>query len=190
MMEAPARHEHATTDPDEVRAVFIDGMAGIGEFWGIGRAMGQLWAVLYLNSEPMTMDALVGATGITKGHASTNLRALQRLGLVSRSRRPGDRKDYYSPQADLWAFARSILRERQQKEFDQALASTAKALERLAMGRQSMEPDEYRFLKARLDAVKDFHGTIDRAVAAILKLEDLRVAASRLAPHRRRGESR
>jgi DNA-binding transcriptional regulator GbsR (MarR family) len=187
MMEAPTPYVSKATDPDEVRAIFIDGMAGIGEFWGIGRAMGQLWAVLYLSSEPMTMDGLVTATGITKGHASTNLRALQRLGLVSRSRRPGDRKDYYSPQADLWAFARSILRERQQKEFDQALASTSKALGELGRRRQSLDPEEYRFLKQRLDAVKDFHGTIDRAVAAILKLEDLRVAASRLAPHRRRG---
>jgi len=112
------------------------------------------------------------------------------VGLVSRSRRPGDRKDYYTPQADLWAFARSILRERQQKEFDQALASTSKALGELGKRRQSMDPEEYRFLKQRLDAVKDFHGAIDRAVSAILKLEDLRVAASRLAPHRRRAESR
>ena len=57
------------------------------------------------------MDDLVRAVGITKGHASTNLRALLRLGLVSRSSRPGDRKDYYTPQSDLWAFARSVLRE-------------------------------------------------------------------------------
>lgn len=171
---------------EEVRAIFIDGMGGIGEFWGIGRAMGQLWAVLYLNPEPMTMDALVLALGITKGHASINLRALQRLGLVSRTRRPGDRKDYYLPQADLWAFARSILKERQQQEFDQALASTSKALAQLERRRAAMDPLEYRFLKQRLLEIKNFHGTIDRAVAAILKLDDLRIAASRLAPGRRR----
>jgi DNA-binding transcriptional regulator GbsR (MarR family) len=170
---------------DDVRATFIEGMGGIGDFWGIGRAMGQIWAVLYLNPEPMTMDDLVDAVGITKGHASTNLRALLRLGLVTKSFRPGDRKDYYTPQADLWAFARSVLRERQKQEFDQALASTTRALQALEHRRPEMSSDEYRFLKQRLDGVRDFHGTIDRAVNALLRLEDLHQAAVRLSPRRR-----
>jgi DNA-binding transcriptional regulator GbsR (MarR family) len=160
-------------------------MGGIGEFWGIGRAMGQIWATLYLNPDAMTMDDLVVAVGITKGHASTNLRALIRLGLVTKSFRPGDRKDYYSPQADLWAFARSVLRERQKQEFDQALASTSRALKVLENGQSGTPGDEYAFLKGRLEAIRDFHGTIDRAVNALLKLEDLHQAVGRLAPRRR-----
>jgi len=173
---------------DLARTVFIDGMGGIGEFWGIARAMGQLWAVLYLSPEAMTMDQLVEAVGITKGHASTNLRALLRLGLVAKSWRPGDRKEYYSPQADLWAFARSILRERQKQEFDQALHSTVSALAMLDRHRGEIPPDEERFLRRRLEAIRDFHGTIDRAVAALLALEDLRHAVRRLAPRRNQQE--
>ncbi|GAC1577400.1 MAG: hypothetical protein NVS3B24_08350 [Candidatus Dormibacteria bacterium] len=171
---------------DQVRATFIEGMGNIGEFWGIARAMGQIWATLYLTPQPMTMDDLVEAVGITKGHASTNLRALLRLGLVSRSTRPGDRKDYYSPQSDLWAFARSVLRERQKQEFDQALASTSRALGHLEGGRREVSPEEFRFLKQRLEAVRDFHGTIDRAVNALLMLEDLHQAAARLKPSTRK----
>jgi DNA-binding transcriptional regulator GbsR (MarR family) len=170
---------------DIARATFVEGMGGIGEFWGIGRAMGQIWATLYLTPEPMTMDDLVVAVGITKGHASTNLRGLLRLGLVTKSFRPGDRKDYYSPQADLWAFARSVLRERQKQEFDQALASTSRALEVLEAGRTVTATDEFRFLKRRLEAIRDFHGTIDRAVGALLRLEDLHQAVGRLSPRRK-----
>ncbi len=184
-MVAQTAQPESSPGAGEVRATFVDGMGGIGEFWGIGRAMGQIWAVLYLNPEPMTMDDLVQAVGITKGHASTNLRALLRLGLVTKSFRPGDRKDYYAPQADLWAFARSILRERQKQEFDQALASTKRALEQLEDDRSLVPSDEYRFLKTRLDAIREFHGTIDRAVNALLKLEDLHQAIGRLAPRRR-----
>jgi DNA-binding transcriptional regulator GbsR (MarR family) len=173
------------TSAEVARATFVEGMGGVGEFWGIGRAMGQIWATLYLNPEPMTMDDLVTAVGITKGHASTNLRALLRLGLVTKSFRPGDRKDYYSPQADLWAFARAVLRERQQQEFDQALASTSRALRVLDAGKTETPTDEYRFLKGRLEAIRDFHGTIDRAVNALLRLEDLHQAVGRLSPRRR-----
>jgi hypothetical protein len=35
-----------------------------------------------------------------------------------------------------------------------------------------------------LEAIRDFHGTIDRAVAAVLAFEDLRHAVLRLAPDR------
>ncbi|SRR5258708_17946821 len=184
-MAAQTTPDQRSDGAENVRATFVDGMGGIGEFWGIGRAMGQIWAVLYLSPEPMTMDELVHAVGITKGHASTNLRALLRLGLVTKGFRPGDRKDYYAPQADLWAFARSILRERQKQEFDQALASTKRALEALEEERSHVPGDEYRFLKTRLEAIREFHGTIDRAVNALLKLEDLHQAIGRLAPRRR-----
>jgi len=184
------KRESPATDPagdaaQRARAIFIDGMGGIGEFWGIARAMGQIWAVLYLNEQSMTMDDVVAAVGITKGHASTNLRALLRLGLVTKSWRPGDRKEYYSPQADLWAFARSVLRERQKQEFDQALASTVSSLSVLEAARGGIPAGEYRFLKQRLEAIREFHGTIDRAVAAVLALDDLRHAIFRLAPRRR-----
>lgn len=175
----------ALAPTDVARATFVEGMGGIGEFWGIGRAMGQIWATLYLNPEPMTMDDLVLAVGITKGHASTNLRALLRLGLVTKGFRPGDRKDYYSPEADLWAFARSVLRERQKQEFDQALASTSRALQVLEDGKTGAPTGEYRFMKARLEGIRDFHGTIDRAVNALLGLEDLHQAVGRLSPRRK-----
>ena len=172
-------------DPAEnARTSFIDGMGSVGEFWGIAPAMGRIWGVLYLNQDPLTMDGVVTAVGITKGHASTNLRALLRLGLITKSWRPGDRKEYYNPQADLWDFARSILKERQKQEFDQALASTRKALAVLEANRTRIPIEEYRFLKERLEAIRDFHGTIDRAVAAVLAFEDLRHAVFRLTPDR------
>ncbi|MGA3184201.1 MAG: hypothetical protein ABSE52_06355 [Candidatus Dormibacteria bacterium] len=186
---AAAGAGRSRSDPAEhARASFIDGMGSVGEFWGIAPAMGRIWALLYLNQEPMTMDGVVAAVGITKGHASTNLRALLRLGLISKGWRPGDRKEYYSPQVDLWDFARSILKERQKQEFDQALASTRKALAVLEADRTRIAREEYRFLKGRLEAIRDFHGTIDRAVAAVLAFEDLRHAVLRLAPDREGGQ--
>jgi DNA-binding transcriptional regulator GbsR (MarR family) len=182
--DAPKSGRGSLDPAEHARASFIDGMGSVGEFWGIAPAMGRIWAVLYLNQDPMTMDDVVAAVGITKGHASTNLRALLRLGLITKSWRPGDRKEYYSPQADLWEFARSILKERQKQEFDQALASTRKALAVLEADCARIPIEEYRFLKERLEAIRDFHGTIDRAVAAVLAFEDLRHAVLRLAPDR------
>src|ERR1019366_7875368 len=110
--------------------------------------------------------------GITKVHASTNLRALLRLGLITKSWRPGDRKEYYSPQADLWDFARSILKERQKQELDQPQGSPRKAHQGLEADRPRIPLHETRFPRERVQAIRDFDGTIDRAVAAVLAFED------------------
>lgn len=170
---------------DEARAEFVDGMGRVADFWGVGKVMGRLWAVLYLSPEPMTMDELTAAVGITKGHTSTNLRALMRVGLVQKGWRPNDRKDYYSAETDLWAFVKGFLRVRQNQEFDQALGSTVRALELLEQGRASVPGTEYAFLQKRLRAIREFHATIDRGVQALLRLDDLRTAISRLAPGRK-----
>ncbi|MHB8572637.1 MAG: GbsR/MarR family transcriptional regulator [Candidatus Dormibacteria bacterium] len=167
-------------ETETARATFIDGMGRIAEFWGLGRVMGRLWAVLYLSPEAMTLDDLTHGVGITKGHASTSLRALLRLGLVHRSWRPGDRRDYYEAETDFWRFTREILRERQQREFDRALASTSEALAQLESARTRVPPTEFDFVHRRLVAIRDFHATIDRAVATLLRLDDLRGAVLEL----------
>jgi len=156
----------------QARAEFVEGMGSVTEFWGAGRYTGRLWAVLYLSPEAMTMEQLCQELGITKGHASTNLRALLRLRMVHRSRRPGDRRDWYTAEADIWAVARGVLRERGEQEFDRALRSTDRALEALS-GEQGAQA---AFMRRRLGAVREFNAALDRAVGAALRLSDLRAA--------------
>jgi DNA-binding transcriptional regulator GbsR (MarR family) len=168
----------------QAKAEFVEGMGRVADFWGVGKVMGRLWAVLYLNPEPMTMDELTAAVGITKGHTSTNLRALIRVGLVQKGWKANDRKDYYSAETDLWAFVKGFLRVRQNQEFEQALGSTVRALAFLEQGRAGIPAAEYAFLQRRLNAIRDFHSTIDRGVQALLRLDDVRTAITRLAPGR------
>lgn len=170
-----------TSDPEAgARAEFIEGMGAITDFWGAGRHTGRLWAVLYLSPEVMSMDALTAAVGITKGHASTNLRTLLRLRMVRRFRRPHDRRDWFEAEADIWAVARGLLRERGEHEFDRALASTNRSLRLLEDARTDLAPESYRFVRGRIEAVRDFNATLDRAVEALLRLDDLRSAVGRL----------
>ena len=165
---------------DAVRGEFVEGMGAITEFWGAGRHTGRLWALLYLDTEPMSMEALAAAAGITKGHASTNLRTLLRLGMVRKLNRAGDRRDWYEAEPDVWKVARGVLRERGEPEFDRALASTERALGHLDASRSDLDRGEYEFLRERISAVREFNASVDRAVDALLRLDDLRSAVSRL----------
>jgi DNA-binding transcriptional regulator GbsR (MarR family) len=159
---------------------FVDGMGAITQFWGAGRHSGRLWAILYLNPEPMSLDDLTAAAGITKGHASTNLRTLLRLRLVRRFRRSGDRRDWFEAEADIWAVAKGVLRERGVHEFDEALESTNRALRMLDSQAGGLDANRMRFLRHRIRAVRDFNAALDRAVDALLKFEDLRGAIAGL----------
>lgn len=85
--------------------------------------MGAIFAVLYLSPNPLSLDEIVTQTGLTKGAVSTEVRALARLGLVHRSSKLADRKDYYEAETDFYKSIRSILKERQNSEFDRAVAS-------------------------------------------------------------------
>src|SRR5574342_755544 len=118
-----------TPSLDQIKNDFTEGLSQISRFWGFPKGMGAIFAVLYLSPTPPSLDEIVQETGLTKGAISTEIRALARIGLVHRSSRLGDRKDYYEAETDFYAAIRSILKERQNSEFDRAVRSVKETLE-------------------------------------------------------------
>ena len=97
----------------EIRQGFIENLSRISEFWGYPRAMGALYGALYLSQGPLSLDDLIPIVGVTKGAISTNIRALEQLGMVHKQVRAGDRKDYYLADTDFWKITKTILERRQ-----------------------------------------------------------------------------
>src|SRR5215467_7679198 len=116
---------------DETRQSFIENMSRISQFWGYPRAMGALYGALYLSPTPLSLDDLIPIVGVTKGAVSTNIRALEQLGMVHKQIRAGDRKDYYQADTDFWKIAKTILERRQKPEFDKALNDVSLTLQRV-----------------------------------------------------------
>src|ERR1041385_3897682 len=106
-----------STSLTEIKKDFTQGLSQISRFWGFPKGMGAIFAVLYLSPTPLSLDELVQETGLTKGAISTEIRSLARMGLVHRSTKLGDRKDYYEAETDFYAAIKSILKERQNSEF-------------------------------------------------------------------------
>src|SRR5574338_71623 len=115
----------------KIKQDFTEGLSQISRFWGFPKGMGAIFAVLYISPTPLSLDEIVSETGLTKGAISTEIRALARMGLVHRSTKLGDRRDYYTAEADFYSAIRSILKERQSSEFDSALRAVREVLERL-----------------------------------------------------------
>src|SRR3970040_1202820 len=115
---------------NKIKKDFTEGLSQIRRFWGFPRGMGAIFAVLYLSPAPLSLDEIAQKTGLTKGAISTEIRALARMGLVHRSSKLGDRKDYYEAETDFYAAIRSILKERQKSEFDRAVRTVKETLEK------------------------------------------------------------
>jgi DNA-binding transcriptional regulator GbsR (MarR family) len=164
------------TSLPQLRKDFIEGLSQISRFWGFPRGMGAIFAVLYLSPEPLSLDELVEQTGLTKGAISTEVRSLARIGLVHRSGRPSDRRDYYEAETDFYKAIRSILKERQNREFDRAIRSVTETLEALKGNTPAAGTSEYKqwkFTLERVQALQEFFHAIDNLASAVTRLESL-----------------
>jgi DNA-binding transcriptional regulator GbsR (MarR family) len=159
------------TSLTRIKQDFVQGLSQISRFWGFPKGMGAIFAVLYLSPTPLSLDEIVQETGLTKGAISTEIRALARMGLVHRSSKLGDRKDYYDAETDFYAAIRSLLKERQNSEFDRAIASVRETLETIE--ENWVEDEEWLFVYERVQALQDFFDAIDNLAKAVIRLERL-----------------
>ena len=158
----------------KIKKDFTEGLSQISRFWGFPKGMGAIFAVLYLSPNALSLDEVVQETGLTKGAISTEIRALARMGLVHRSSKLGDRKDYYTAESDFYAAIRSILKERQNSEFDRAIRSVKETLGQ--MDESWVDNDEWKFIYERVQALQVFFDSIDSLTKAVVKLESLGIS--------------
>lgn len=160
---------------ESARESFIQGISRIAHFWGLPKAMGAIYGAIYLSPSPITLDALVEQVGITKGAVSTNVRNLERLGMINRQFKVGDRKDYYVAETDFWKIAKGILKEREKNEFNVALKTVGESLEIVEKAKKNSSDRELlEFYRERMNGMKSFFDSLDNLVATVLAIDELR----------------
>ena len=162
-----------TRSLEAIKEDFIQGLSQISQFWGLPKSMGAIFAVLYLSPTAAGLDELVEKTGFTKGAISTSVRTLARMGLVHRQSKIGDRKDYYVAESDFYKVVRSILKGRENSEFDRALASVKKTLGELEASPNQERNEDWDFAKNRVVEMQSFFDGLDSLVRVITALETM-----------------
>lgn len=156
------------------REHFIQGISRIAHFWGFPKAMGAIYGAIYLSPTPLSLDVLVEQVSISKGAVSTNVRSLERLGMIHKHFKVGDRKDYYIAETDFWKIVKDILREREKTEFDLALRMVGESLEMVQ--KANLKPSELgNFYQERMKGMKKFFNSLDNLVATVIALDELRL---------------
>ncbi len=80
---------------------FMESIGNLAESFGLNKFTAQLYAVLYLNDKPLSLDELTEKLGASKGNVSLNIRELENWGAVKSVWVKGSRKDYYEAEPDL-----------------------------------------------------------------------------------------
>jgi len=86
-------------------------LGNFSEKLGLGKSMGQLYAALYLSSEPLTLTELARSCRMSKGNASINIRRLERWGAVKKTWGNNNRRDYYEANKNILDFGIKHMRD-------------------------------------------------------------------------------
>lgn len=97
---------------------FIQAWGTLGQSWGINKAMAQIHALLLISTEPLSTEDIMEELSISRGNANMNVRALIDWGIVDKTHIPGERKEYFTSEKDLWALSRQVIVERKKRELE------------------------------------------------------------------------
>ena len=126
---------------------------------GLPRSTGQIFGLLYLSTEPLTLNKMSAMLGISKGSASTGTRQLAAWGAVRRVWVPGERRDYYEVVEDLGQLIRgsynNLIKPRIQSSKDRLDALKVKLEEDIKSGVIPCEKKE--ILEERIKSLEKVH---------------------------------
>lgn len=105
----------------EAQDKFIQAWGTLGSSWGINRTMAQVHALLLISPEALSAEDLMEQLNISRGNANMNVRALIDWGLVSKELRPGERKEFFRAEKDIWKVATQVMKERRKRELEPVL---------------------------------------------------------------------
>src|ERR671924_1282513 len=98
---------------DRTTAIFVDGVgAGAAPSGLVSQLQGRIFALLYLEPRPMSLDDIAAQLQQSKSNISTTIRGLVEWHLVRRVAVPGSRKDHYEAATDFWRAMQEIMERR------------------------------------------------------------------------------
>lgn len=102
----------------EAKAELIQAWGNLGYSWGLNKTMAQIHALLMISPKALSTEDIMEELSISRGNANMNIRALLDWGIISRISVPGERKEYFKSEKDIWALARQVAKERRKRELE------------------------------------------------------------------------
>jgi len=148
----------------EAKAQFIQTWGKLGSEWGINRTMAQVHAILLISPTPLCTEDIMEQLNISRGNTNMNVRDLINWSLVHKELIPGDRKEYFVAEKDIWEVARKIIAERKKRELE-PVTRVLQQLKNIEGDKESSEIKEFTSMMNQLDS---FVGKMDKSVGLLI----------------------
>jgi len=152
----------------DAKAQFISNWGAFGTHWGINRTMAQIHALLMVSPDPITQDQIMEELNISRGNVNMNTRELIDWGLVDRVLIPGERKEFFSAEKDIWKVATQIIKERKKRELDPMLKLLSQ-LEKIEGDRKDKQIKQF---KDTVSGIRKFGGQADKLLDVMIRAEE------------------
>jgi DNA-binding transcriptional regulator GbsR (MarR family) len=152
----------------EAKQKFIEQWGILATQWGINRTMAQVHALLLISDKNMSTDDIMTALSISRGNANMNVRELMNWSLVRKVIAPGDRKEYFTAEKDMWKVAMNIMEQRKKRELDPMV----KLLDELSKVEGDKRNLEIKSFADSMNSIKKFSEQADKIMGVMIKAEE------------------
>ncbi|HMR91019.1 MAG TPA: MarR family transcriptional regulator [Chitinophagaceae bacterium] len=152
----------------DARQQFISSWGAFGTHWGINRTMAQIHALLLISPDPVTQDDVMEELNISRGNVNMNIRELINWGLVDRVILPGERKEYFAAEKDIWKVVKQIVKERKKRELEPML----QLLDKLETVEGDKRDKEVKAFTDTISGIKKLGKQADKTLDTLIKAEE------------------
>jgi len=152
----------------EAKEQFILNWGVLGTQWGINRTMAQIHALLLVSSQPLSADDIMAQLQISRGNANMNVRELMDWGLAEKILKPGERKEFFTAEKDIWTVSMRIIKERKRREVEPIL----NALNQLKDVEGEKNDKEVKMFVDTINDIQKFANQASRGVDGLVKMDE------------------
>lgn len=152
----------------EAKTEFINQWGILGSQWGINRTMAQVHALLLVASTPLSTDDIMNELNISRGNANMNVRDLIDWQLVQKTLIPGDRKEYFTAEKDIWKVATRIMLQRKKRELDPMV----EVLGKLSNIEGDKRNADIKSFTETISNIQRFAGHAEKTLDTVIKAEE------------------
>ena len=153
---------------EEAKNKFIETWGKLGSEWGINRTMAQVHALLLISPDPLSAEEIMDALNISRGNVNMNVRELIDWELVNKILVPGERKEYFSAEKDIWEIAKRVAKERKRREIEPVL----KVLNQLSKVEGDKKDKKIKEFSDKMSDLNNFVSKMDKSVDTMLKADE------------------
>ena len=152
----------------EAKSQFIQAWGTLGSKWGINRTMGQLHALLMVSPDPLSAEDMMEALNISRGNVNMNIRDLMEWGLVEKMHKPGDRKEYFWAEKDVWKITKQVAKERKKRELEPII----KVLEQVSDVEGDKKDKNVKAFVDSITGIKRIANNADKTIETMIRAEE------------------